>query len=293
MKSKSPYASPFFFIKKKDGKLRPVQDYRRLNEHTIRDTYPLPLIPNLIQQIGDAWVFTKFDVRWGYNNIRIKDGDQWKAAFKTCFGTFQPEVMYFGMSNSPPTFQMFMNMILAAAQDKHRPLNTEILDYMDDILIATKGTVTIEDHRWAVRDVLQVLQDYDLFLKLEKCVWESPHVDYLGLILEKGVTCMDPAKITGVRDWPTPMMVKHVRSFLGFCNFYRAFIRGFSHLAKPLNNLTRKDTPWTWGEEQQGAFDTLKEHITSEPVLIQPNLDQPFEIEVDSSGFTRGAVLLQ
>ena len=94
-KSKSPYASPFFFIKKKDGKLRPVQDYRKLNEQTIRDTYPLPLIPDLIQQIEDAWIFTKFDVRWGYNNIRIKEGDQWKAAFKTCFGTFQPEVMYF------------------------------------------------------------------------------------------------------------------------------------------------------------------------------------------------------
>ena len=219
-KTKSPYASPFFFIKKKDGKLRPVQDYRKLNEHTIRDTYPLPLIPDLLQQIGDAWVFTKFDVRWGYNNIRIKEGDEWKAAFKMCFGNFQPRVMYFGMSNSPPTFQMLMNMILAAAQDKHRPLGTEILDYMDDILIASKGTTTIEDHRAAICDVLQVLQDYDLFLKPEKCVWESPRVDYLGLILEKGVTCMDPAKVAGVKDWPTPTTVKQVRSFLGFCNFY-------------------------------------------------------------------------
>ena len=188
MKSKSLYASSFFFIKKKDGKLRPVQDYRKLNEYTIGDMYPLPLIPDLIQQIEDTWVFTKFDVRWGYNNICIKDGDQWKAAFKTCFGTFQPEVMYFGMSNSPPMFQMFMNMILAATQDKHRPQNTEILDYMNNILIATKGTATLEDHRAAVRDVLQVLQDYNLFLKPEKCVWESPRIDYLGLILERGVT---------------------------------------------------------------------------------------------------------
>ena len=292
-KSKSPYASPFFFIKKKDGKLRPMQDYRKLNEQMIRDTYPLPLIPDLIQQIEDAWVFTKFDVRWGYNNIQIKDGDQWKAAFKTCFGTFQPEVMYFGMSNSPPTFQMFMNMILAAVQDKHRPLGTEILDYMDDILIASKGATTIEDHRAVVRDMLQVLQDYNLFLKPEKCVWESPRMDYLGLILEKGVTRMDPAKIASVHDWPIPTTVKQVRSFLGFCNFYHAFIRGFSHLAKPLNNLTKKDTPWIWGNEQQTALDTLRERIISEPVLIQPDLSKPFEIEVDSSGFARGAVLLQ
>ena len=178
-----------------------------------------------------------------------------------------------------------MNMILAATQDKHRPLRTEILDYMDDILIASKGTTSIDDHRAVVHDVLQVLQDYDLFLKPEKCVWESPRIDYLGLILEKGVTCMDPAKIAGVRDWPTPTTVKQVQSFLGFCNFYRAFIQGFSHLAKPLNNLTKKDAPWTWGNEQQTAFDTLQERIISEPVLIQPDLSKPFKIEVDSSGF--------
>ena len=186
-----------------------------------------------------------------------------------------------------------MNMILAATQDKHRPLGTEILDYMDNILIASKGATTIEDHRAAVRDVLQVLQDYDLFLKPEKCIWEAPHVDYLGLILEKGVTRMDPAKVAGVHNWPTPTTVKQVRSFLGFCNFYRAFIRGSSHLAKPLNNLTKKDIPWTWGEEQQIAFDTLQERITSDLVLIQPDLTKQFKIEVDSSGFARGAVLLQ
>ena len=117
-----------------------------------------------------------------------------------------------------------MNMILAAVQDKHHGLGTEILDYMDDILIASKGHTTIHDHRAAVQDILQVLQDYDLFLKPKKCVWESPRVDYLGLILEKGVTRMDPAKIAGVRDWPIPTTVKQVCSFLGFCNFYRAFI---------------------------------------------------------------------
>ena len=128
------------------------------------------------------------------------------------------------MSNSPPMFQMFMNMILAATQTKHQAVGTKILDYMDDILTTSKGSTTIEDHHAAVKDILQVLQDYDLFLKPEKCIWESPRVDYLGLILEKGVTRMDPAKIMGVKEWLTPTTVKQVRSFLGFCNFYCAFI---------------------------------------------------------------------
>ena len=186
-----------------------------------------------------------------------------------------------------------MNMILAATQDKHQPMGTKILDYMDDILIASKGATTIQDHRATICDVLQVLQDYNLFLKPEKCVWESPRVDYLGLILEKGVMHMDLAKVAGIKTWPTPTSVKQVRSFLGFCNYYCTFIQGFSHLAKPLNNLTKKETPWSWGEQQQIAFDTLKECITAEPVLIQPDLTKQFEIEVDSSGFARGAVLLQ
>ena len=110
--SKSPYASPFFFIKKKDGKLRPIQDYRRLNEQTIRNRYPLPLIPELIAEVQDGWVFTKFDIRWGYNNVRIKEGDEHKAAFKTKYGLFEPRVMFFGLTNSPATFQAMTNEIL-------------------------------------------------------------------------------------------------------------------------------------------------------------------------------------
>ena len=186
-----------------------------------------------------------------------------------------------------------MNMIMIRTQDKHSLKGTEIIVYMDNILIATKEGATINEHRVATFDILQVLQDHDLFLKLEKCVWESPHIDYLGLILEKGVTSMEPAKVEGVKSWPTPSMVKQVCSFLGFCNFYHAFIHGFSHLAKPLNELTKKDHPWTWEQLQQDAFDTLKSCITAQPVLIQPHLDQPFKLEVDSSGFTQGAVLMQ
>jgi hypothetical protein len=135
----------------------------------------------------------------------------------------------------------------------------------NDILIALSSGLA--GHRAAVHDILAVLEEHDLYLKLEKCVWEADSVDYLGLILEKGVTRMDPTKVEGVRNWATPSTKKHVRSFLGFCNFYRAFIRGFAKLAKPLNNLTKKDAPWTWGNSEQNAFDTLKHHITEEPIL--------------------------
>src|SRR5260370_37517789 len=118
-------------------------------------------------------------------------------------------------------------------------------------------------------------------------------MDYLGVILGRGVTCMDPVKISGIKDWPTPTKVRDIRSFLGFCNFYHAFIRGFAPLARPLNKLTRKDTDWQWGEEEQKVFDTLKTCVTSELILTQPDLAEQFTLEVDALGFVVGAVLLQ
>ena len=138
---KSPYASPFFFIKKKDGKLCPVQDYRRLNEHTIRNRYPLPFIPDLISQVQDAHIFTKFDVCWGYNNIRIKAGDEEKGAFKTKYGLFELLVMFFSLMNSPSTFQTMMNHIICDLHVKHLQSGTHIIVYMDNILIATSSSV--------------------------------------------------------------------------------------------------------------------------------------------------------
>ena len=136
---KSPYASTFFFIKKKDGKLCPIQDYRKLNEQTIRNQYPLPLIPDLIAEVQDAWVFTKFDIRWGYNNIWIKEGDKHKAAFKTKYRLFEPRVMFFGLTNSPATFQAMTNEILRDLREKYRPMGVVISGYMDDYLIATSS----------------------------------------------------------------------------------------------------------------------------------------------------------
>ena len=183
-----------------------------------------------------------------------------------------------------------MDMIFWAVKDKHQPLGTKILVYMDNILIASSSP---KGHWAAVHNVLNILEEHNLFLKPEKCIWEADHVDYLGLILEKGVACMDPVKVNGVRDWQVPSTVKEVRSFLGFCNFYHAFIKGFSAMAQPLNNLTCKDTPWTWGKEEQHTFDTLKQRITEDPILWQPQLDKQFELEVNTSGYAIGAVLMQ
>ena len=142
-------------------------------------------------------------------------------------------------------------------------------------------------------DVLQVAKDNSLFFKLSKSVFHASAVDYLGVILEKGKTRMDLAKVSGVRDWPTPNCVKDVCSFHGFCNFYRAFIAGFSKIALPLNVLTKKGQPFVWTAAAQQAFDTLKRKVTEEPVLLHPILMKLFELKVDASGFTIGAVLMQ
>ena len=166
--SKSPYASPFFFIKKKDGKLRPVQDYWKINEWTIKNQYPLPLIPELIARVKGATLFTKFDVRWGYNNVRIKEGDQWKAAFITNKGLFEPNVMFFGLTNSPTTFQMMMNEIFLEELREGW-----LTVYMDDMLIHMDDL--LEMHRKAVHRVLDKLAKHDLFLKPEKCLFEPQH----------------------------------------------------------------------------------------------------------------------
>ena len=283
--SKSPMASPVFFIKKKDGSLRLVQDYRALNAITIKNRYPLPLISELVNQLRGAKYFTKLDVRWGYNNVRIKDGDEWKAAFRTNRGLFEPLVMFFGLTNSPATFQTMMN-------DIFRDLIAQgsVCVYLDDILIFTK---TLSEHRKIVREVMSRLRAYRLYLKPEKCDFEQTKVEYLGLIVSEGRVEMDPVKVAGVAKWPEPQTRCEVQSFLGFVNFYRRFIKDFSKLGRPLFELTKKDTPWKWEVEQQTSFDELKARVTSTPILMFPDDKKPYRVEADSSDFATGAVLSQ
>jgi len=192
--SKSPYATPFFFVKKKDGSLRLVQDYCRLNEAMIKNKYSLSLIQELINKVRGARYFTKLDIRWGYNNVRIREGDEWKAAFQTNQGLFEPLVMYFGMCNSPVTFQLMMDTLF-----RELIMTGKIVIYMDDILIFTQ---TMEEHQDIVRRVLQILADNKLSLHPKKCKFHQTKVNYLGVILSQNSVEADPTKIKGVADWP-------------------------------------------------------------------------------------------
>ena len=206
------------------------------NSIMVKSQYPLPFISDVIDKLKDAHIFTKFDIQWGYNNVRIKPGNEWMAAFKTNRGMFEPLVMFFGLTNSPATFQAMMNEIF-----KDLIGTGKVFIYMDDILIAT---ATMEEHRQLIRQVLTHLQEHDLFLKPEKYAFEQEQVDYLEMILCPGQIEMDPIKLKGLQDWLTLTKLKDVRAFLGFGGFYRHFIRNFSHLACPLNDLTKKDQPW-------------------------------------------------
>jgi len=256
-------ALPFFFVAKKDGKLRPCQDYRYLNEHTIKNTYPIPNVQSILDKLRGSKYFTAMDVQLGYNNIRIRKQDRWKGAFRTNQGLFKPTVMFFGMCNSPATFQM-MNTIFVPLIAKNL-----ILVYMDDILIHAP---TKKQLHKTTKEVLKILQEHDLYLKPEKCQFTKQRLSYLRYIISPDQVQIDPIKLKGISDWPTPSTIKETRKFLGFCNFYRKFI---------------------WTEEAQKAFNKLKKKFEEKPILITPDPTKPFEIFANVSNYMTGAVLTQ
>ena len=260
-----------------------VMDYRRLNKQMVKNNYPLPLITDLVDSMGNKRVFTKMDLRWGYNNVRIKEGDEWKAAFTTHVGSYEPVVMFFRMTNSPATFQGMMNEILRDMINEGK-----VAAFVDDVLI---GTEMEEGHDELVEEVLRRLEENDLYVKPEKCAWKVQKVNFLGVVMGQGKIEMEENKVVGVLNWPTPKMVRDVRKFLGLANYYRRFVKDFAKLARPLNNLTRKEEKWRWGDEQQKAFEQLKTVFTNQPLLVAPDLDKEFRVEVDASNFATEGVL--
>ena len=205
---KSPQASPFFFVKKKDRELCPVQDYQYLNDHTVKNAYPLPLIADLVNNLQQFSHFTKFDICWGYNNICIKEGDEWKAVFITQLGLFEPTVMFFSLCRSPPTFQAFMNYNFA---DYIR--EGWLVIYMDNLAI---GASSIEDEDRKVCLVLQQFHDLGLSLKLSKCEFGVTEIEFLSMVVGSGCICMDPAKLSAIATWPPLKTVQGRLILLGF-----------------------------------------------------------------------------
>jgi len=221
----------------------------------------------------------------GYNNVRIHEGDEWKAAFRTPNGLYEPTVMFFGMTNSPATFQSMMDHLY-----KDLIENGGVIVYMDDILI---HAITIEELDRLTKKVLKILQDNQLYLKTEKCEFQKQRLEYLGVIITPDSIEMDPIKLEGIQNWPAPQTARNVRQFIGFCNFYRKFIHNYSAISQPLNALLRKTTNFKWTEEAQKAFKELRKQFLQQPVLQMVDQDKPFELECDASAFATGAVLLQ
>ena len=241
------------------------------------------LISEIMDKLKGVKYFLKFDVQWGYNNVWIQSGDEWKAAFETNQGLYEPTVMFFGMCNSLATFQAMMD-------NKEEIKGDLIIVYMDDVLNFSKTINGLKKIKWIV---LEKAREHDVFSQAKKCKFRKQKIEYLGLVVQQEKLAMDSAKLKGILEWPTPKTVKEVWSFLGFGNFYQWFIRSFSHLAHPLNDLLKKDKKFIWSKECQESLDLLKKWSTEEPVLMMPDHTGPFQIQVDSLLSATGGILTQ
>ena len=283
--SHSPWGAPVLFVKKKDGSLRLCIDYRDLNKITIKNKYPLPRIDDLFDQLRGAEVFSKIDLRSGYHQLRIKESDISKTAFRTRYGHYEFLVMPFGLTNAPAAFMDLMNRVFKEYLDKF------VIVFIDDILIYSKS---VEEHEQHLRMVLEMLRGNKLYAKFTKCEFWLKKVHFLGHIVSKEGISVDPAKIEAVSAWPVPKNVTEIRSFLGLAGYYRRFVEGFSRLAAPLTALIKKGRKYEWTPKCEENFQELKRRLTSAPILIIPDVDAGnFVIYSDASKIGLGAVLMQ
>ena len=282
--SASPWGSPILFVKKKDGGMRMCVDYRAVNKLTVRNSYPLPRIDDMLDKLSGSSIFTCLDLQQAYHQVRLNEEDIPKTAFVTPIGLFEYKVLPFGLCNAPSTFQALMNSILGPE------LRHCCLVYLDDIIVFSK---TPEEHLQQLRTVLQKLQKAQLYAKLSKCEFGLKKVKFLGHVVSNMGIQPDEDKIRLVRDWPTPRNVKECRQFVGLAQYFRKFVQGFATMIAPLTALFRQNATFVWTAECQEAFDMAKRALTAATCLKLPDDDSPFTVVCDACKIGIGAVLLQ
>eukprot|EP00253_Pinus_taeda_P018433 PITA_18433 len=282
--SVSPWGAPVLFVKKKDGTLRMCIDYRQLNKLTVKNKYPLPRIDELFDQVKGAKVFSKIDLRSGYHQIRIKDEDIAKTAFRTRYGHYEFVVLPFGLTNAPATFMCMMNSVF------HHFLDKFVLIFIDDILIYSRSQ---EEHEKHLRMVLQTLREHQLYAKFSKCDFFKEEIQYLGHVITKEGIAVDPEKIKTIMEWPIPKDVADIRSFMGLAGYYRRFVEGFSRIAYPITSLQKKGKIFKWTSECQQSFDRLKHLLTTTPILSIADPNKDYMVCTDASKEGVGGVLMQ
>ncbi|GMJ03684.1 hypothetical protein HRI_004037600 [Hibiscus trionum] len=282
--SSSPWGAPVLFVKKKDGSMRMCIDYIQLNRLTMKNKYPLPRIDDLFDQLRGASVFSKIDLRSGYYQLKVREVDVPKTAFRTRYGHYEFLVMPFGLTNAPAAFMDMMNMIF------HQYLDQFVVVFIDDILVYSR---TKEDHGRHLRLVLQTLLDNQLYVKLSKCEFWIREVVFLGHVVSADGIRFDPKKIEAIVEWKQPKSVTEICSFLGLSGYYRRFVEGFSKLAAPLTQLLQKSVQFEWLDARKRAFEKLKEALTQAPVLIQPESGKDYVVYSDASYVGLGCVLMQ
>ena len=282
--STSPWGAPVLFAKKKDKTLRLCIDYRQLNRVTIKNQYPLPKIDDLFDQLRGARVYSKIDLRTLYHQLRVRETDIPKTAFRRRYGHFEFTVMPFGLTNAPTAFMDLMHRVF------HPYLDRFVVVFVDDILIYSE---TEEDHEDHLRVVLQTLRDHQLYAKFTKCEFWLTEVRFLGHVVSASGVSIDPEKVEAVMSWKRSKSVFEIHNFLRLAGYYRRFIEDFSWLAAPMTKLTRKEVKFEWNDSCERAFQELKRRLTSAPILVVPERGQKYSVYCDASNDRLGCVLKQ